>query len=160
VVAGQAHLVISSASSEFDQLIGDRPSDPTSAAACGDEHAGHFARSMLDRLYRARSDNPGFANRTQKDSSIAICTFGVVDIRQTRIDEVSHKRIRVTIKVLMPNGFDEPTSSRCIAILERPDCPVWSRAREVCHGDIESFERGYDHQDTAPKADQPNGLRA
>jgi hypothetical protein len=124
VVAGQAHLVISGAEREFDQRVCDGASDPTSPAGCGDEHASHFTLSIVERLYRARADDPGFANRTQKDSSIAICSFGVVDVRQTRSDEISYKWIRMTIKVLMPNGLNEPTSPRCIAMLEWPNCPV------------------------------------
>jgi hypothetical protein len=134
VVTGQAHPIISGAASEFDQLVCDGAPDPTSSAGCGDEHASHFTRSIVERLYRARADDPGFANRAQKQCPIAICSFGVVDVRQARSDEISHKRIGMTIKVLMPNGFNEPTSPRCIAMLEWPNCPVRSRAREVCHG--------------------------
>jgi hypothetical protein len=123
-VAGQADLIISGAESELDQLVCDGASEPTSSVGCGDEHASHFARSIVERLYRPGADDPGFANRTQKECSIAIGNFGVVDVRQARSDEISHKRIGVTIKVLMPNGFNEPASPRCIAVSERPDCPV------------------------------------
>jgi hypothetical protein len=124
VVAGQADLIVSGAESEFDQLVCDGAPDPTSAAGCGDEHADHFTRSIVERLYRARADDPGFADRTQKDRSTAIDGFGVVDVRQTRSDEIPHQRIGVTIEVLVPNGFNEPPSPRCIAMPERPDCPV------------------------------------
>jgi hypothetical protein len=124
VVAGQANLVISGAESEFDQLVCDGASEPASSVGRGDEHASHFARPIVERLYRAGADDLGFANRTQKEGSIAIDSFGVVDVRQARSDEISHKGIGVTIKVLMPNGFNEPARPRCIAMLERPNCPV------------------------------------
>jgi hypothetical protein len=78
----------------------------------------------MKMLYRARANDLGFGNRTQKDSLIAVCGFRIVNVRQTRIDEISHKGIRVTIKVLMPNGFNEPPSPRRVATLERPNFPI------------------------------------
>src|SRR5216684_5559876 len=84
-------------------------------------------------LYRAGSDDRAFGNRTQKDSPIAVYGFRVVDVRQARIDEVPYKRIRVSMKVLMPNGFNKPPSRRCVAESEGPNCPIWLEAREVRH---------------------------
>jgi hypothetical protein len=79
----------------------------------------------------AGSDDRAFGNRTQKDSPIAVYGFRVVDVRQARIDEVPYKGIRVSMKVLMPNGFNKPPSRRRVAESEGPNCPIWLEAREV-----------------------------
>ena len=75
-------------------------------------------------LYRARADDLGFGNRTEEDRLICINRFRLVDVRQPRIDEVSHEGIWVISKVLTPNCFNELSSLRRVATLEGPNGPI------------------------------------
>jgi hypothetical protein len=118
VIAGQTYLIILCLQREFDQFIGDGASDPAASIDGGDEHAGHLAFPAIEGLYRARADDLGIGNRAQKDGSVTVYGFCLVNVRQTRIDEISHKGIRVMIEVLMPNSLDQPSGARRVATLK------------------------------------------
>jgi hypothetical protein len=133
VVAGQADAIVSRRARKPDQFIRNCPSDAAIAVSRSDEHADHFTFSIIEALYRAGADDPAFAHRAQKESPIAVDGLCAVDIRQTRIDEIPYERIRVLMKMLMPNGFHEPSSSRRVAGKERPDLPIGCEARDVRH---------------------------
>src|SRR3954463_14878126 len=88
----------------------------TASVCCCDEHAGHFTFSIINPPYGSCTDDVVFfSDRTQKDTSVAISSFRVVEIRQPGRDEISYKRIRMIAKVLIPDGFNELPSRRCVA---------------------------------------------
>ena len=124
VVAGQAYAIVSRAAAKADEFIGDSPRDPATAISLGDEYANHFARAVVNAFDRTGADDRAFGNRTQEKSAIGVHGFRVVDVRQTRINEIPYKGVRVIMKMLAPNSFDETPSSRRIAGLERPNHPI------------------------------------
>jgi hypothetical protein len=109
VVAGQADAIIAGVARKSDQFIGDRASDPAASMARGDEHAGHLAFSIIEMPDRAGADDRLIGGRTQENRPIAIGGFRIVDVREARIDEIPHKGIRVLMKMLVPDRFDEPS---------------------------------------------------
>src|SRR5450756_97515 len=84
---------------------------------------------MIEALYRAGADDLTLANRAEKESLVTVYGLCAVDVRQARIDEIPHERVWVTMKMLMPNGLDEPSSGRCVTQSEGPDLPKWRAAR-------------------------------
>jgi hypothetical protein len=115
VVAGQAYAIVSRAAGKADKSICDSPCDPVAPVDWGDKHANHFALSIIETLDRTGADDCAFGDRAQKESPIDVQRFRVVDVRQTRINEVAYKEVRVIIKMLMPGGLNEPPSPRRVA---------------------------------------------
>jgi len=94
------------------------------AVSRSNKHADHFTFSIVELPYRAGADDLALASRAQKQGALTVYGFRPIDVRQTRIDEVPYERVGVTIKMLMPNGLNEPSSLRRVAELEGPDLPI------------------------------------
>jgi hypothetical protein len=103
---------------ELEQLIRYGPPDAAASVSWGDKHAGHFAFSTIKALDRTRTDDFRNGHCTQQDRPITIEALCVIDIGQTRVDEISYERIRVKSKVLVPNVLNQPSSLRRVAALE------------------------------------------
>jgi hypothetical protein len=130
VVAGQAYAIVSRGAGKGDEFICDSPCDPAASVDWGNKHTNHFALSIIETLDRTGADDCAFSGRAQKESPMGVDGLRVIDVRQARINEVSYKGIRVIMKMLTPNGFDEPPSRGRIAGSERSNCPIWFEARE------------------------------
>jgi hypothetical protein len=120
-IARQAYLIVSRAAGELDQLLRDGTADSMTSKGRGNEHACHFTPSAIKILYRARADDLRFDDRAQENRLMPVNGFRLVDVRQPRINEIAHEGVGVATKVLAPDGLDELSSLRRVAMLEWPD---------------------------------------